>query len=129
MTWTASAFFVGSLAILAFIAAFHFSGIIARAKAAISLARHTAAVVGDASLNDDEKENICQQAALGLFAHFATITFTSSVVLLIPAVILWASDLGGLATFDEVSNFLLSWEVILGASLVIIAANCLKRKH
>ena len=59
----------------------------------------------------------------------ATLLVLGFMVLVVPGVVMWGGDLIGLASFAVVSDFLLSWEVIIGASVVIMAALWLVRRQ
>jgi hypothetical protein len=128
MTSDAGVLAVGLATIATFVAAFHVSGLVARALAALTVARETMGVIADKTLDDEKKEPLVQRAAIRLFGQFGLITATSIVVLAVPGLVMWGSDLIGLAAFAAVSDFLLNWEVIIGATVVIPAANWLMRR-
>ena len=125
--WRIAAVAVG--AIIAFTAAFRVSGLVKRAAAAASAARHALAAISDPGLADEEKERVVRSAALQLFVHFALITLLAAAVLVAPLVVLWVGDLSGIAPFATVFKFLLKWEVIVGATLLLFAASWLARRH
>ncbi len=129
MTWDAGVLIVGLADIAAFVAVFHVSGLVARALVALTVARETMAVISDKSLDDEEKEPLVQRAALRLFGQFGLITLTAIVLLAVPGVVMWGGDLIGLAPLAAVSDFLLSWEVIIGATVAILAAVWLVRRR
>ncbi len=121
MTWDAGVLIVGLATILAFFGAFHVSGLVARARAVFVLTSQTMAVISEKTLDDEEKERLVQRAALRLFGQFALITMTAIVVLAVAGVVMWIGDLIGVAPFAAVSDLLLSWEVIIGATVLILA--------
>ena len=129
MIWDAGVLVVGLVAIAAFVAVFHVSGLVARALAALTVAREAMAVIADKTLDDEEKEPLVQRAALRLFGKFGLITLTAIVVFAVPGLVMWGGDLIGLAPFATVSDFLLSWEVIIGATLTILTAVWLVRRR
>ncbi len=122
MTWDAGVLIVGLAAIAAFVAVFHVSGLVARALAALTVARETMAVIAYKTLDDEEKEPLVQRAALRLFGEFGLITLTAIVVFAVPGLVMWGGDLIGLAPFAAVFDFLLSWEVSIGATVAILVA-------
>jgi len=128
LTWDAGVLVVALATMAAFVAAFHFSGLIGRARSAVATVSQTVAVISEKSLDDEEKERLVQRAALQMFGQFALITVTAAVVLLVPGAIIWIGDLIGLASVAAVSRFLLSWEVILGATALILAVVWLARR-
>ncbi len=129
MIWDAGVVVVGLVAIAAFVAVFHVSGLVARALAALTVAREAMAVIADKTLDDEEKEPLVQRAALRLFGKLGLITLTAIVVFAVPGLVMWGGDLIGLAPFATVSGFLLSWEVIIGATLTILTAVWLVRRR
>ncbi|MEM8698821.1 MAG: hypothetical protein AAGF44_06590 [Pseudomonadota bacterium] len=111
---------VSALAIAAFAAAFHVSGIIDHVMRASRTAREAGAVMSDKTLDDEVKEKRVQQASLGLFASFGQIFLRSLAVLALPGLILWGADAAGLVTFQEIEDFFLSWEVIIGTTILLV---------
>lgn len=87
------------------------------------------AVIAEKAVDDDQKERIIQQAAVRLFGQFSVITLIAILVLAVPGAVMWAGDLIGLAPFAAVSDFLLSWEVITGATVVILGTAWLVRRR
>lgn len=121
MTSDAGVLFVGLATIAVFSVAFYYSGLVTRARAVISLTSQTMASMAEKSLDDEEKERLVQSAALRLFGHFGMITLIAIIILAISGLVMWVGDFLGLAPFAAVSDFLLSWEVIIGMTLLIIA--------
>ena len=78
-------------------------------------------VMRDTTLDDDEKEKKVQSAALSLFSQFFWITLTAVLVLAASGVVMWLGDLTGVASFDAVMAFLLSWEIIVGTTVLLMA--------
>ena len=128
MTWDAGTLVVGLAIIAAFVAALYVSGLVARALTAATVVRETMATIADKTLDDEEKEPLVQRAALRLFRQFVLNTLTAIAVLAVLSAVLWIGDLIGLATFAEVSDFLLSREVIIGATVMVPAAVWLVRR-
>jgi len=129
LTWDAGVLVVGLSTIAAFIAAFHVSGLVARARAAVTVASQAMAVIVEKTLDDEVKERLVQRAAIRLFGQFALITLTAIMVLAVPGVVMWVGDVMGLAPFTAASDFLLSWQVLIGASVVMLAAVWLVRRR
>ena len=115
-----SAAIVGLASIAAFFFAFHFSGLVNKVKSANVIARETLGVIKEEMLEDEEKEQLVQRASLQLFAKFFVITITALAVLLVPGIIISIGDLIGFAPFDSVYSFLLSWEVIVSTTLIVV---------
>ncbi|MEM7507418.1 MAG: hypothetical protein AAF415_11790 [Pseudomonadota bacterium] len=114
-------------AIAAFALAFQVSGLLGRALSAGGMAREAMAVMGDKTLADEEKEARVQKAALGLFGAFFRILLLSVAILIPSVLIVLGADLAGLAPWPAVEDFLLSWEVIIGATVLICALIWWKR--
>ncbi len=129
MNWDWGVVIVGFATITVFVGAFHVSGLVARAQVVVTLTRQTLAVISDKALDDVEKERAVQRAALGLFRQFMVMAGTAIVVLAMPAVVMWGGELIGLASFAAVSGFLLSWQVIIGATVLILCGIWLGTRH
>ena len=114
-------FAVGLAAIIAFVVAFWASGLVRRARAAASAAKNALAAIADAKLADEEKERVVRGASLHMFGQFVMITLTAAAVLAAPVLVMWICDLSGIAPFASVSDFLLSWEVLIGATALFLA--------
>jgi hypothetical protein len=71
-------------------------------------------------LDDEDKEYQAKEASLVMFGEFLRITLASVAALAAPIVVMWAADATGLADFDAVSAFLLSWRGIVLVSLLAI---------
>ena len=119
---------IGLAAIAAFVAAFYWSGLVARASAAVGVAQDAMTVIGDKTLEDEEKQPLVQAAALRLFGHFGLITLTAFLVLLAPGLVIWLADMAGVAPLSAVTDFLLSWQVILISTVVIGAGFWIVRR-
>jgi hypothetical protein len=129
LSWDPGVLIVALATMVAFVATFHFSGLIRRARSAVATVSQTLAVMSRDTLDDEEKERLVQRAALRMFGQFALITVTIGVVFLVPAAVIWVGDLTGLAPVVAVSNFLLSWEVIIGATVLVLASVWLARRR
>ena len=91
------------------------------------IASQAMSVIAEKALDDEEKQRLVQCAALQLFGQFVLITLIAIVVLAVPGVVIWAGDLIGLAPFGAVTDLLLSWEIIIGATVLSLAAVWLVR--
>lgn len=120
MSWDAGVAATGLASIAVFALAFRFSGLIKRSRAAIATATKTLSVIRQSDLDDDEKERAAQKAAIELFRGFLLITLSACLVLAAPGIVIWAGDAIGLASAPAVLDFLLSWEVLIGASLLLV---------
>lgn len=120
MTLDASVLVVGLTAVVCFAVALRISGLVAQIHAAIAVARQTIVVFTDKNLDEATKEKLLQRDARRLLGQATLIVLTSVFVLATPGVVLWVSDLSGVAPFAVVSDFLLSLEVIIGGTVIIV---------
>ena len=127
MTWNTGILAVGLVSVAAFVAAFRVSGLATRVRGAVMVASQAMSVIAEKTLDDDEKQRLARRAALQLFGQFFLITLTAILVLAVPGVVIWAADLIGIAPFGAVTALLLSWEIIIGATVLILAAVWLGR--
>lgn len=92
------------------------------------LARGSLSVMADVSMEDEDKEKRMQKMALQLFALFFTITVSAFASLFLPVGGVWLADQQGLVSFDAVLDMTLSWEFILGTTVVGTGLYFLLRK-
>ena len=119
---SAGVWVVCALSVVAFIVAFQVSGIVARARGVLAVARQAMAVMADKSIDDAEKEAWMQHSSLRLFGQFAWIAAATLGVLAAAGMVLWLGDLAGFAPLGASVDFLSRWQVILGTSVVFIVA-------
>ncbi len=103
-----------------FVVCFRYSGLIKVAQDAIALARDAGQVMSSKTLSDDEKEAAVQKASIGLMGAFVQITIRAAIVLAATFGIIWASELIGLTTSAAVTDFLLTWQAIVGLSVLVM---------
>lgn len=120
MIWETGTLAVGVGSIILFVVAFHFSGLIRRTKAVLAIARETFGVISDKSVEDEEKEAFVQKAVFRLLKYFGIILLSIVALLGAPSLLVWICDLAGIASFTAVLDFLSSWKVILGASILML---------
>ena len=125
MTWDASVLVVGLATVVCFTVAFRISGLVAQVHAAIAVARQAIVVFTDKTLDEATKERLLQRDGRRLLGQATLIVLTSVFVLAAPGVILWVSDLSCVAPFAVVSDFLLSLEVIIGGTVIVVMIACL----
>lgn len=117
-----------AVAIAAFMAAFIASGLVTVATNAGMTARDSLRVMGDASLDDDAKERAVRAASLRLFGAFGSIALRSALTLSAPLAVIWLGDMAGIAEAVATTDFLLRWDVIIGATVIGFAAWALARR-
>jgi hypothetical protein len=113
---------------VAFVWAFHVSGLITSARAAVTTARDAASTLNDPDLADDERERRARTASLSLLSYFVGIALRSALVLLAPALVLLVADVAGLAASDTVTAFLLTWPALTGFSAAAILVFAVSRR-
>ena len=112
---------VTALSVVAFIAAFEFLGLLPRAQAAMAVSRRTAAVMGDATLDEAAKEKAVQAAALELMKGFLGLVLRIAGILAAAYVPIFLADLTGLLPEAEALAFMLRLDVILVTTVLVIA--------
>ena len=113
MTWAAAAFVV-----VGFLAIAQLLRIPARASAVIARSRAAVGVLRDSAMTDLEKEKAMQGHAKSLLASFFVITLGSAIALAVPVGVVLALDAAGVVEFDAVLDRTLSWQIILGATVL-----------
>jgi hypothetical protein len=118
----------GILSILVFAATLWRSGIVAVAAAASQTAGSALAALRDPLLDDVARERRMRAASLALFGAAASIALRSALVLVLAAAPVVLAHAAGLARYDEVVDYLLSWPVLIGATVVLAAAAAVVRR-
>lgn len=103
-----------------FVVCFRYSGLIKVAQDAITMAREAGQVMRNKTMSDDEKEVAVQKASIGLLGSFLQITIRAAIVLIGTFAVIWAGELIGLATSAAVTDFLLTWQAIVGLSVLVM---------
>ena len=122
-------FLVASLAVAAFLLGFHLAGVLPAASRAIATARSATGAMRNPALDDLAREKAAQKAGLSLLGSFASIALRSAAALAVSFVPILLADAMGLVDAGATTAFLLRWDVILGASAVMIAVWLVVRRR
>lgn len=120
MTDNVSIIIVGLVSILVFILAFRYSKLVSLAKNTMAETGKATSMLRDASIDDEEKERAVQRASLFLLKQSLLIISWSALVLAAPVAVIWLGDVVGIARHSDVSDFLLSWQVLFGTSVIAL---------
>lgn len=107
------------LAVGAFVAAFQMSGIVPAARASVATSQSAFTAMRDPSLQDEEKERIAQKASLELMKKFLSLSVRGALVLLVSLLPVFAFSALGLATRADMMRVLMSWQLLVGATVVL----------
>lgn len=116
------------LTLTVFVIALWMFGIVAAAAQAVAISRNSIRIIRDPALSDDDKERALRRASLTLFGSFLSITARGAAAFgasLLPMV---AFDAAGLARFSKVADFLVTWQAILIASVMMTLAYLIGRR-
>lgn len=90
----------------------------------LTTGREAARVIGDKSMQDDDKERLLQQASIHLLGTFVSISARAAVAFAAGAVPLAALHVAGIVSLPTVGTFLATWQGIAltaaGMSLVYL---------
>lgn len=109
-----------------FIALFKLFRLTEAAKNTMAAAQEALAVMQDATKDDDEKEVAMQALAKKLFGYFIILTAGSIAALGIPAGLVWGLDRLQLIPFQAVIDFTISWEFLIGTTVVLFLIGMFK---
>ena len=129
MTPDAGVLVVGLAAVVAFVAAFHVSGLVVRVRAAVAEMREAVTILADKNLDDEAKERLIRRGTLRLFGQSALLALTTILVLAALGAVVWIGHLIGLAPFAATADLLLSWRVIVGGTVAVAAIFWLARRR
>jgi hypothetical protein len=113
-----------TLAILA--VAFWVSGVMRVSAGVLSTTQNAAAIMRDPALDDMAREKAMQRASLKLIADFGSILFRGAISLAVSFAPIWLADVTGLASSRAVMDFLSRIDVIVVASIVMVAGYVLR---
>jgi len=120
--------FTASISILVFVAALWLLRIVPLATSAISASRRALETLGDKALDDLDREKAMQSASLSLLKIFFSILIRGCLALLASLLPIWLADRAGIADGQGVVEFLSRIDVILVASVVLLAIYFLARR-
>jgi hypothetical protein len=104
-------------------------GVIAVANRIVATSRHATTIIRDPTIGDDVKERETQRSSLALLRDFVSIFVRGLGVLALSLSPIVVFDLAGLLSWQEGLDALASWEAILIATVVMVAAWAAQRKR
>ena len=113
----AAAMFLG----VAFVALARLLGLVTRPFEVAAISIQAYRVLTDPALHDDTKEAVMRKHAKTLAWLFLLILAGSLVAALLPLGIVWALDSIGLLSLNAVFDALLSWQLVLGGTMLFVA--------
>jgi hypothetical protein len=113
---------VACLVVLAFVGACHALKIFAVSRRVLATAHQAMTAIRDPALDDMAKEKAAQQAAIGLFSGFLSLTFRALIAVLASAAVIYAADITGVVPASVAIDRLESWEFIVATTAAMIAA-------
>ena len=115
--------------VVGFVALVKAFGLVGKCGEVLDLARTSLAVLRNPSLDDDAKESALQSYAAKLFLLFLLLTAGAALALVLPAGLIWVLDLLHVVSLRAVLEMTLSWQFLLGSTLVGIVAWWLMGSH
>ena len=112
---------ITAVSILCFMIAFWLVGIVPVAREAIATVRTAMASMRDPALDDLAREKAAQSAALRMIRFSGALILRSLLALAAAAVPIFAADALGLAPAERSLAFMARWDVILVASVAVLA--------
>lgn len=85
-------------------------------------ARNAVAILRDESVDDDTREQAARRASLQLLGGFVSILIRSAVALLASFSPIWLADMAGWVQTRDVVEFMIRWDVIAIAAIVVLGA-------
>lgn len=113
MTWVAAAFLV-----VAFLLLLQWLGLPAQVAAIGATARSALHLLRDAAASDAEKERAMRASSVRLFLLALRLLLATAVALLVPGGVVALLAACGLVDFEAVLARTLSWQILLGASVL-----------
>lgn len=107
-------------AVALFVLALERFGVVRESRRAIAVSRDAIRIVPDASLDDDAKERMLQQASVTLFGAFASIAGRTIAAFAVSLVPLAVGEVTGLAPARAVAAWLATPEAIVVTSVLVV---------
>ena len=104
-------------------------GLVDKADKVMSKSKESVAVIRNTEMGDDDKEQALQANSKQLFILFFQLTLGCLAALLLPTAVVWGLDKAGVMSFDEVIAFTLSWQFLLGTTLLLVVLFYVMRKR
>lgn len=121
-------YLAASLAVLGFMVALEKLGVLEVAADAIRTSRTAVAVVRDRTLSDEEKERSVQAASVTLVKGFVSIGVRTVLAAGLFVLILLAFDLPGIASLGAVTDWLATWEGVVGMTALVVVWILVRRR-
>jgi hypothetical protein len=115
---------IATLAILA--VALWVSGVMRVSAGVLSTTRNATAILRDPALDDMAREKAMQRTSLKLLADFGSILLRGGISLAVSFAPIWLADVTGLASSRAVMDFLSRVDVVVVASIVMVAGYLLR---
>ena len=96
--------------------------LIENSREVLLLSRQALSIIQNTALSDDQKEAAMQSCAKRLFVLFFILAIGLVVALFVPLGILWMAGQFGLISLKDVIALALSWEFLVGSTVVLIVA-------
>ena len=116
------------VSIIVFICSFHLSGVVRVSTGVLVIVHGAFATIRDNSLDDETREKELQEASVKLFGAFISIIFRSALTLLLSFLPIWLVSLISFVKIEDVIYFLSRWDVILIASVIIVAGYIIRNR-
>ena len=110
------------LVVIVFAALLHVFRTVEFTKQVTQIAHGSVETIRSSELNDRQKESIVQKNTVQLLRLLGILVVTSIAALVLPLVLVWLLALAGLWSYDAVQAMLLSWEFIIAAAFIGVAA-------
>ncbi len=112
-------YLAASLAIACFAIGLGLFRIIPAAARAVQTSRDAVRMMADRTLDDAEKEQAVQKAALSLIGSFISISARGAGAAVLSLLLLFAFEVTGFAPIRAVTQWLATWEAIVAASVIM----------
>jgi len=116
------------VSIVAFLVALWAFGVVRVGASTLATVQGAANVLTDSSLDDAAREKAVQRASLRLFGDFVSIAVRGGLSVAAAILPLWLAAWLDLAPIDDVVRFLSRWDVMIVATVVIVAGYVAARR-
>lgn len=115
-------------AALTFLVSFDRLQVPREARRAVRAGQEATLALRDPTNSDTEKERLARASSISLLGAFLSIALKGGIALLSATAVLFAFQLLGLGTVEASARWLMSWPVLLGLTVSVIAVSMLRSR-
>jgi hypothetical protein len=111
-----------------FVVAFSVLRVAHAAAGAVTMTKGAIALLSDSAMDDETRERAARRASGRLFLMAGSVALRGTLAAVIALLPVLAAERVGIVAFDDVVAFLSRWDVVLGASVLVLLGYLVEAK-